>query len=178
MTQVAEPEAKRWVGGGILRKEDPELLTGQGRYVDDIALPGMLHGKILRFNPDGLEETENIYLNAGVGVTFSLADRYTVSVAAENLAYRYNTGRAFLSQDELDEIGLTLDNFNQQTVYNPAVSASLKFYLGGRDEGQLTDVDRALMRQFRGGGFRLAPAEVVTWLHGHRFEAQPSRAEA
>jgi aerobic carbon-monoxide dehydrogenase large subunit len=42
MTQVAEAEAKRWVGGGILRKEDPELLTGQGRYVDDIALPGML----------------------------------------------------------------------------------------------------------------------------------------
>jgi aerobic carbon-monoxide dehydrogenase large subunit len=42
MTQVAEPAAKRWVGGGILRKEDPELLTGQGRYVDDIALPGML----------------------------------------------------------------------------------------------------------------------------------------
>jgi carbon-monoxide dehydrogenase large subunit len=42
MTQVAEPEAKRWVGGGILRKEDPELLTGQGRYIDDIALPGML----------------------------------------------------------------------------------------------------------------------------------------
>jgi aerobic carbon-monoxide dehydrogenase large subunit len=42
MTQVAEPEAKRWVGGGVLRKEDPELLTGQGRFVDDIALPGML----------------------------------------------------------------------------------------------------------------------------------------
>jgi aerobic carbon-monoxide dehydrogenase large subunit len=43
MTQVAEPEAaKRWVGGGILRKEDPELLTGQGRFVEDIVLPGML----------------------------------------------------------------------------------------------------------------------------------------
>jgi len=41
MTQVAEPEAKRWVGGGILRKEDPELLTGQGRFVDDLVLPGM-----------------------------------------------------------------------------------------------------------------------------------------
>jgi len=41
MTQVAEPAAKRWVGGGILRKEDPELLTGQGRFVDDISLPGM-----------------------------------------------------------------------------------------------------------------------------------------
>jgi carbon-monoxide dehydrogenase large subunit len=42
MTQVAEAEAKRWVGGGLLRKEDPALLTGQGHYVDDIALPGML----------------------------------------------------------------------------------------------------------------------------------------
>src|SRR5919201_1750347 len=43
MTQVAEPEAaRRWMGGGLLRKEDPKLLTGQGRFVDDIALPVML----------------------------------------------------------------------------------------------------------------------------------------
>ena len=42
MTQVAEPEAKRWVGGGLVRKEDPKLITGQGRYVEDIALPGLL----------------------------------------------------------------------------------------------------------------------------------------
>jgi carbon-monoxide dehydrogenase large subunit len=42
MTQVADQEAaKRWVGGGVLRKEDPELLTGQGRFVDDITVPGM-----------------------------------------------------------------------------------------------------------------------------------------
>jgi len=43
MTQVAEPEATRWVGGGLKRKEDPKLITGQGRYVDDITLPGMLY---------------------------------------------------------------------------------------------------------------------------------------
>jgi aerobic carbon-monoxide dehydrogenase large subunit len=42
MTQVAEPEVRRWVGGGVLRKEDPTLLTGQGHFVDDLALPGML----------------------------------------------------------------------------------------------------------------------------------------
>ncbi|HEU4899121.1 MAG TPA: xanthine dehydrogenase family protein molybdopterin-binding subunit, partial [Actinomycetota bacterium] len=42
MTDVAEREAKRWVGGGLVRKEDPKLITGQGRYTDDIALPGML----------------------------------------------------------------------------------------------------------------------------------------
>ncbi|MGH2814933.1 MAG: xanthine dehydrogenase family protein molybdopterin-binding subunit, partial [Actinomycetota bacterium] len=42
MTQVAGAEATRWVGGGLKRKEDPKLITGQGRYTDDIALPGML----------------------------------------------------------------------------------------------------------------------------------------
>ena len=31
-----------------MRKEDAELLTGEGRYVDDIKLPGMLHMAIVR----------------------------------------------------------------------------------------------------------------------------------
>ena len=33
----------RLVGNRISRKEDPRLLTGRGRYVDDIVVPGMLH---------------------------------------------------------------------------------------------------------------------------------------
>ena len=34
--------------GRIQRKEDPRFIRGKGRYVDDIVLPGMLHGAILR----------------------------------------------------------------------------------------------------------------------------------
>jgi len=37
-----------WFGASIKRKEDADLLTGRGRYVDDIALPGMLHAAVLR----------------------------------------------------------------------------------------------------------------------------------
>jgi aerobic carbon-monoxide dehydrogenase large subunit len=49
MTQVTEaPAAQRYVGGGVLRKEDPELVTGQGRYVDNISLPGMLWMGVVR----------------------------------------------------------------------------------------------------------------------------------
>ncbi len=32
----------------IRRVEDPRLLMGSGRYTDDIVLPGMLHGIVLR----------------------------------------------------------------------------------------------------------------------------------
>jgi carbon-monoxide dehydrogenase large subunit len=34
--------------GSLPRKEDARFIRGQGKYVDDIALPGMLHGAILR----------------------------------------------------------------------------------------------------------------------------------
>src|SRR3954469_12055729 len=34
--------------GRIQRKEDPRFIRGKGHYLDDIVLPGMLHGAILR----------------------------------------------------------------------------------------------------------------------------------
>ena len=38
----------KWFGASVKRKEDPALLTGRGRYVDDIALAGMLEAVVLR----------------------------------------------------------------------------------------------------------------------------------
>jgi carbon-monoxide dehydrogenase large subunit len=38
----------RYVGSSVDRVEDQRLLTGQGRYVDDVAVPGMLHATFLR----------------------------------------------------------------------------------------------------------------------------------
>jgi len=38
----------KFVGDRLLRKEDPRLIQGRGRYVGDIALPGMLHAAIVR----------------------------------------------------------------------------------------------------------------------------------
>ena len=40
--------AGRFVGQAVLRKEDPRLLTGRGRYTDDVELPRMLHAHFVR----------------------------------------------------------------------------------------------------------------------------------
>ena len=49
MTAVDDTAAVDPVGfGRMLRKEDARFVRGQGNYVDDIVLPGMLHGAILR----------------------------------------------------------------------------------------------------------------------------------
>jgi aerobic carbon-monoxide dehydrogenase large subunit len=45
MTAIA---AERYTGASIKRSEDPRILTGAGRYVDDIKLPGMLHAAFAR----------------------------------------------------------------------------------------------------------------------------------
>lgn len=45
----AAGDADRPVGyGRIQRKEDPRFVRGKGNYIDDMVLPGMLHGAILR----------------------------------------------------------------------------------------------------------------------------------
>jgi len=38
----------KYFGASVKRKEDPRFLRGEGRYVDDIKLPGMLHAAFVR----------------------------------------------------------------------------------------------------------------------------------
>src|ERR1700730_17132939 len=45
---MAEIVAERYTGASIKRSEDPRILTGAGRYVDDVKLPGMLHAAFVR----------------------------------------------------------------------------------------------------------------------------------
>ena len=46
---LPSPSTERPIGFGRLkRKEDPRFIRGQGNYLDDIKLPGMVHGAILR----------------------------------------------------------------------------------------------------------------------------------
>ena len=107
---------------------------------------------LVRFQPDGREgSTRNIYLLGGAGLQLSGADRYALSVSVEDFAYRYNPATTFFSPGDLADVGLSADNFNQTTVQNLAVRASLSLYLGGRRAGSLTDIDREFQRQFSGG---------------------------
>lgn len=45
---VEQQEKQGYIGRAMKRKEDPRFITGQGRYLEDIVLPGMLHAVILR----------------------------------------------------------------------------------------------------------------------------------
>jgi CO/xanthine dehydrogenase Mo-binding subunit len=66
------------IGRSRRRLEDPRFLTGQGRYVDDVDLPGQLHGIVLR-SPYGHAAIEGVDTAAarampGVRGVFTAAD--------------------------------------------------------------------------------------------------------
>jgi CO/xanthine dehydrogenase Mo-binding subunit len=71
MTEQSTP----YVGRSLRRREDLKFLAGRGRYVDDIALPGMLYLAILR-SPHAHARITRIDLSAAraaAGVRLALA---------------------------------------------------------------------------------------------------------
>ena len=49
MTAVEQAvPSQKWVGQAMRRKEDPRMITGRGRYVDDLVLSGMLYMAVVR----------------------------------------------------------------------------------------------------------------------------------
>src|ERR1700732_5526158 len=66
------------IGRSLRRLEDPRFLTGRGRYVDDIDLPGQLHGIVLRspYGHAAIEGIDGVAARAMPGVrgVFTAAD--------------------------------------------------------------------------------------------------------
>ena len=45
---MAATETQTWIGTSVPRKEDRKLLTGQGSFVDNMTLPGMVFMAVVR----------------------------------------------------------------------------------------------------------------------------------
>ncbi len=52
------------IGASVVRKEDRRLITGKGRYVDDIKLQGMTHAHFIR-SPHAHARVKHIELLGG-----------------------------------------------------------------------------------------------------------------
>ncbi|MGH3131996.1 MAG: xanthine dehydrogenase family protein molybdopterin-binding subunit, partial [Gaiellaceae bacterium] len=75
---VTEEQRAAYVGTTVARKEDPKLLTGQGRFTENLSVPGMVwavlvrspyaHARIRSVDTSGAREAE------GVVAAFSGAD--------------------------------------------------------------------------------------------------------
>lgn len=100
------------VGRSVARREDPRLLTGRGRFVDDIALPGMLHAQFVRSTVAHGEIT-SIDLTAvrdvpGVVAAFTADDLELTDITAQlgrPLAEFVPTAMPVLARDRVRYVG-------------------------------------------------------------------------
>ena len=61
--------SEKWVGQALRRKEDPRMITGRGRYVDDMVMPGMLYMAVVSLldeNPDPTEREVRLGLEGNL----------------------------------------------------------------------------------------------------------------
>ena len=105
----------KWFGASVKRKEDPALLTGKGRYVDDIHLPDMLEVAVLRSpHPHagirGIDKTRALAL-PGVHAVVTYADlpeslrRQTIPLLVPNPAIKQVYMPYCLAKDEVCFVG-------------------------------------------------------------------------
>src|ERR1051325_11841802 len=105
-------------GARIARLEDPALLTGQGRFVDDIPLPGVLHAAFVR-SPlaharlRGID-TRAARAMAGVHAVLTAADMPPpiatgmIPMLVPNPAIRTPRTQIALARDEVCYVGQTV----------------------------------------------------------------------
>ncbi len=48
VTKLVEKEPATWMGRSLKRREDPRLITGLGKFVDDVKMPGTSYAAVLR----------------------------------------------------------------------------------------------------------------------------------
>src|SRR5215471_9316006 len=107
------------MGHAMKRKEDPRLIRGQGRYVDDIQLPGMLYMDIVR-SPYAYAKIKSINTEAALKIPGVLA-----VITGETLA-KYNLHwMPTISSDT--QMVLPTDTVMYQAQEAPAVIATERY---------------------------------------------------
>jgi hypothetical protein len=111
---------------------------------------------------DGGNDFDQIYASFGLGIKTKFSDRIVFSLEGKNTQYNFDSGKNLLSNADKTTFGVTDNDFSSNLLSNWSVQGSLQFYLGGRQPGTLSELDKAYQQKFK-DGFR-----------GLRFVVEPS----
>ncbi|MBV7440122.1 hypothetical protein KRX57_01675 [Weeksellaceae bacterium TAE3-ERU29] len=94
---------------------------------------------------------EQIYVSAGVGTKINLSDRVVLNLEGRNTAFNLNNTSVLFVPGKSSDFKDFIGESKEDRMYNWSVQAGLQIYLGGREPGSLTELDRAYLRKFSGG---------------------------
>jgi|GEM_PF-1998144 len=124
---------------------------------------------------DGGMKNEHIYASGGLGITVSIADRFSFKIEGKNTAYNFNPVRNLTTEEERSNLSLGENDFFNERMSNWSIGTGFTVYLGGRRPGTLSEVDQAYSQIFN-DGFRNLSLIVEPTLSNISFdEALPYR---
>jgi len=142
--------------GSHPRKEDARLIRGQGAFIDDISLPGMLHAAILR---SPLAHARIVQVDATAAVAHP---KVATVLTGSDLTRRDLAWMPTLSGDSQAVLATDKVRFQGQEV--AFVVATDRY--AARDALELIEVDKSFRENIR-KRLPQAPLQLVALLRGH-----------
>lgn len=156
LTGLGERDVNLVRYGGEVR-----LNLGRSRLLPFLTLGGGVQSLEL----DGGMKNEHIYASGGLGVTVSIADRFTFKLEGKNTAFNFNPNRNLLTPDERNVFGVGEEDLFSERMSNWSIGTGFTIYLGGRRPGQLSEVDQAYANTFTNGFRNLSVIVEPTLSH-------------
>lgn len=100
--------------------------------------------------PEVERKSDQIFANLGVGTQIKLTNRIFLNLEVKNTVFNLDPADVLYREGPQSGVGDWLDD-REDRMYNWSALAGLQFYLGGRQPGSMTDLDRAYYRKFSGG---------------------------
>lgn len=95
--------------------------------------------------------TEQIYASFGLGLRFALTNRINFLLEGRATGFSSNPVNSLLTLDQIADLGINVNQYNNENLLNFSALAALQIYLGGRKPGELSALDKAYLEKYKGG---------------------------
>ena len=94
---------------------------------------------------------EQIYAGLGLGLRLALTDRINLLFEGRAIGFNIDAASNLLTPANQTDYGINPNDSQREETVNLSASAALQIYLGGRKPGELSALDKAYLKKYRGG---------------------------
>ena len=103
------------------------------------------------FKVENMDIQKQIYADLGLGIKYNIGKRTSLNIEGKNTMYNFNAVNRLLDPQNVIDFAVTPADYGNERLNNWSVMASLQFYLGGRQPGELSELDKAYLNTFKSG---------------------------
>lgn len=110
---------------------------------------------------------ENLYVSGGLGLKINIGDRTTLNLEGRGIGYNMNPNSLLYHEGNTSDFDDWINNQKPGRMYNWSAQAALQFYIGGRNDQNLSPLEKSFRNRFSGGlsGMKLTLAPAGAYVN-------------